>query len=94
MTKSLDAAVLALIAVLDERAKKNGEKSVVKAVVGRLADAGASKELIAEIAALRPTKTVKAKPAKSKLVAAPKANGKAKAGASEPASAEAPVVAG
>jgi hypothetical protein len=83
MAKSMDAAVLALIAVLDERAKKNGEKSIVKGIVARLADAGASKELIAEIAALRPKKTAKAKSAAAPE-APPKANGKAK----EPARSE------
>ena len=93
MTKSMDAVVLALIATLDERAKKNGDKSIVKSVVGRLADAGASKELIAEITALRRKKTVKAKPA-ARSEAAPKANGKSKSAASEPAASDVLTVVG
>ena len=92
MTKSMDAAVLALIAVLDERAKKSGEKSVVKSVVARLAEAGVSKELIAEISALRPKKAAKAKPVAG-IKAAPKTNGKAKADA-PPANSETPAVVG
>jgi hypothetical protein len=41
--------MLALLATLERRAKKAGEKSVVKGVVARLAAAGADRELIAKI---------------------------------------------
>ena len=34
MAKSVDATVLALLAVLEERARKNGEKSIAKSVAG------------------------------------------------------------
>ena len=61
MAKAVDAALLALLAALEERAKKNGEKSIVKSVVGRLADAGVDDELIAEISALRPKKADRVK---------------------------------
>ena len=74
MAKSVDATLLALLAVLDERARKNNEKSIIKSVVGHLADAGANDQLIAEIAALRPKKAGASKsPAKAKT--AGKTNG-------------------
>jgi len=92
MTKSPDPTVLALLATLEERARKNGEKSIVKSVVGRLADAGGNDELITAIAALRPKK-----PGGSKSVVeakgARKAAGKAKISQTKEASAATPAVA-
>jgi hypothetical protein len=92
MSKSPDAALLALIATLEERAKKNGEKSIVKGVVGRLEQAGASQDLIGEISALRPKKAAAVKAA-PKADPAPKVNGKANAEAPKAADPEASIVA-
>ncbi len=92
MANSVDATLLALLAVLEERSKKNGEKSIVKSVIGRLADAGADNELIAEISALRPKKADTAKSV-AETKAPRKANGDIKVGKTKKASPEASLVA-
>jgi hypothetical protein len=61
MAKSVDSTLLALLATLEERARKNGEKSIIKSVIGRLSSDDANDHLIAEIAALRPKKAGAAK---------------------------------
>jgi len=66
MSDSANAFGLALLATLEAKAKKNGEKSVVKGVLRRLKAAGASDQLIGEVAALCGKK---AKPAKSDVTA-------------------------
>lgn len=81
MTKSVDAVLMALIVTLEERAKAKGEKSIVKGVAARLADAGASPALIAEIAALRKKKADGQAPAQTEAVdPSPKAAARAKSG--------------
>jgi hypothetical protein len=82
---------LALLATLEQRARAKGDKSIVKGVVGRLADTGAKPELIAEIAALRHKKTDAAK-AIAKTNTPAKA--KAKVGEIKAASPEEPVIQG
>jgi hypothetical protein len=79
MGKSVDVTMLALLATLERRAKKSGEKSLVKSVVARLVAAGADRELIAKISTVRAKKIAtadrtssaktsgKTKAAKSKL---------------------------
>lgn len=76
MKKSHDPVLLALIATLDEQARKHGGKSLIKRVVSRLVAAGADDAAIAEIRALKP---------KAKAAAAPKT-----ANSSEDAAATAP----
>jgi len=51
--KAQDQVLLALIATLDEDAKKRGRKSVIKRVVSRLVAAGADEATVAWVAALR-----------------------------------------
>jgi hypothetical protein len=87
MAKSTDAVLLALIATLEQRAQAKGEKSIVKGLVARLAEAEVNPALIAEIAALRKKKSSHA-PAPDKTEAS---NGaKSKAAASKAAAPEAP----
>jgi hypothetical protein len=93
MTKSLDPTVLALLATLEERAKKGGEKSIIKGVLGRLASAGANDELIAEISALRPKKAGGAKSV-AETKGPRKANGKAKGDVAGKAIPETPTAVG
>jgi len=76
MSDSANAFGLALLATLEAKAKKKGKKSVVKAVVRRLKAAGASEQLIGEVAAIgaktaKPAKVAKEKPAKVKAAKAP-----------------------
>jgi hypothetical protein len=71
MSDSANAFGLALLATLEARAKKKGQKSVVKGVVRRLKAAGASDQLIGEVAAVgakkvKPPKVAKEKPVKVK----------------------------
>ena len=94
MSHSQNAAIVALLGVLEQRAKKNGEKSIVKSVLERLVDAGAESELILEISALRSKKPAALKaaaPAKAPRKSSTKANGKGKAGPVEPEVADAVV---
>ena len=79
MSKHLDAAYVALLATLEDRARANGDKSIIKAVVTRLTLSGANPALIDEVAALRPSKDRPAKPAKVKAPKAEKPAPKAKA---------------
>lgn len=89
MSDSANAFGLALLATLEAAAKKKGKKSVVKRVVRRLEAAGASVQLIGEVAAVgaktvKPPKVAKEKPVKVKAakVKAPvksKATSKSKA---------------
>ena len=63
MKNSHDPVLLALIATLDEQARKHVGKSLIKRVVSRLVAAGADDAAIAELRALKP---------KSKAAASPK----------------------
>jgi hypothetical protein len=92
MAKSVDSTLLALLATLEERARKNGEKSIVKSVIGRLADEGADDHLIAEIAALRPKKAGASKSA-AETKAPRKSNGKTGVDVTKAAKPETPVTA-
>ena len=86
MSHSQNAAFVALLGVLEQRAKKNGKKSIVKSVLERLVDAGADGELILEISALRSKKPAALKaaaPAKTPRKSTVKAIGKGKAGPAE-----------
>jgi hypothetical protein len=79
MAHSLDAVTLALLATLEARAKKNGEKSILKGVVGRLAEAGGHDDLIAAISALPIKKKVPMESiAKPKVRGMPRAKAEAK----------------
>lgn len=73
---------LALISVLEQRAKKKGGKSIVKDVLRVLAERGAGGDLIADVAALNSPRSApaKAEPAdgKSSAGAKAKAGGKPK----------------
>ncbi len=79
MSNSSDQLSLALLAILETRAKKKGKKSVVKQVAGRLRKAGADGDLIGQVEALGGRKPapagVRSKPAKSarKAKSSPKA---------------------
>jgi hypothetical protein len=89
MAEGANDVGLAILATLEARARKKGKKSIVKAVVRRLRDAGASEQILAEVASLnekrrsneRPIMTKKASKAK---VTSKKTNG-AKAERSDPA---------
>lgn len=93
MTKSTDAVLLALIATLEQRAQAKGDKSIVKGVIARLADASASPALIAEIAALRKKKASAAKAA-SPEKAKPREKAKPKVAELEAAGSKDPAVEG
>jgi hypothetical protein len=81
--KPTDPVLLALIATLDERARKSGGKSIIKRVVARLTAADVDKAVVAEVAALKPVKVGRSKPAKPLPEAKPprKAAGKGVSGA-------------
>jgi hypothetical protein len=87
MTESADAVLLALIATLEQRAKARGEKSVVKGVAARLADAGANPALIAEIEGLRKKKADAPAPAKAPTTVRTQAKARAVADTKPPAKA-------
>ena len=81
---------LALLAALEAKAKKNGKKSLVQAVLRRLRENGASEQVIGQVAALEAKKAsdqrpVKAKKAGNEKPAAKATNGGAKAESSETA---------
>ncbi len=67
MIKRPDPLFVALLATLEDRARTNGDKSIVKGVVKKLTLAGADAALIAEIAVLRAKKIRPAKVAKAKI---------------------------
>ncbi len=78
MSDPQTAGFLALLSTLEARAKKKGQKSIVKDVLRTLSAAGVNGELVAEISALLPAKKPDAKVA-AKLKASPTAGAKAKA---------------
>jgi hypothetical protein len=56
MSNSPNEAVFAVLAELEAHAKKKGKKSIVKGVLRRSSDGGASEQLLGEITALRAKK--------------------------------------
>jgi hypothetical protein len=79
--KSQDQVLLALIATLDDDARKRGRKSVIKRVVSRLVAAGADDATIATITALRTQTSDKSEPKTStEPKTLPKAGSKTDAG--------------
>jgi hypothetical protein len=93
MDNVLDPTLSALLATLEDRAKKHGEKSILRGVIERLAASGADEALVAQVSALRPSKAAKPKPV-AKAKAHRKANGKSDSGASKAEGAAASTAAG
>jgi hypothetical protein len=60
MADSSNTVAIALLATLEEKAKKKGKKSIVKSVLRRLRAEGAEARLLIEVAALRADKAPKA----------------------------------
>ncbi len=72
---------LALLAALEANAKKNGKKSIVKAVLRRLRDGGASEQVLGQVAALDGKKHSDEHPVKTKKASNKKATSKTTNGA-------------
>ncbi len=79
MSNSANDAVLAVLAELEAQALKKGKKSIVKGVLRRLRDRGASAQLLGEISALNGKKSNGAASAATKAKAAPKTKTQARA---------------
>ena len=81
MTNSSNELALALLATLEVRAKKKGQKSLVKHVVSRLRKAGADEGLVAQVEALNGGKPLAPAVKKNGHRAAPKSKAKPTDGA-------------
>ena len=85
MSDPQNAAVLALLSVLEQRAKKKGRKSLVKDVLRVLSEKGASDDLIAEIVTLSPAKNTNGQAEPKKAASEHRRNGKTPAKAARQA---------
>ena len=72
---------LALLAALEAKARKNGKKSIVGAVLRRLRDGGASEQVLGQVAALDRKRPPSGRPVKTKKARNEKATSKAANGA-------------
>jgi hypothetical protein len=66
---------LALLAVLEAKARKKGKKSIVKAVLRRLRENGASDQVLAQVAALDAKTRSNEPPVKTKKAQSKTSNG-------------------